>query len=167
MKQLFSLLALFALTVTSYAQSNEEKIERSRDIILGKDQRTETDRSRDVVLGRRSDDRGIYESRSSIEINREYDRKIRQVRNNPDLTRAEKERIIKRMEQERRDRLRKINSRDRDYDRNRDRDYDRDRDRDRDDRYGKNKKVKGNNGKHLGWEKGKGNQKKNKNGRKH
>ena len=161
MKQLFSLLALFALTVTSYAQSNEEKIERSRDIILGKDQRTETDRSRDVVLGRRSDDRGIYESRSSIEINREYDRKIRQVRNNPDLTRAEKERIIKRMEQERRDRLRKINSRDRD------RDYERDRDRDRDDRYGKNKKVKRNNGKHLGWEKGKGNQRKNKNGRRH
>ena len=162
MKQLFSLLALFALTVTSYAQSNEEKIERSRDIILGKDQRTtETDRSRDVILGRRSDDRGVYESRSSTEINREYDRKIREVRNNPDLTRAEKERIIKRMEQERRDRLRKINSRDRDYDR------DRDRDRDRDDRYGKNKKVKGNNGKHLGWEKGKGNQKKNKNGRKH
>lgn len=161
MKQLFSLLALFALTVTSYAQSNEEKIERSRDIILGKDQRTETDRSRDVFLGRRSDDRGVFESRSSTEINREYDRKIRQVRNNPDLTRAEKERIIKRMEQERRDRLRKINSRDRDYDR------DRDRDRDRDDRYGKNKKVKGNNGKHLGWEKGKGNQKKNKNGRKH
>ena len=156
MKQLFSLLALFALTVTSYAQSNEEKIERSRDIILGKDQRTETDRSRDVVLGRRSDDRGIYESRSSSEINREYDRKIRQVRNNPDLTRAEKERIIKRMEQERRDRLRKINSRDRD------RDYDRDRDR-----YGKNKKVKGNNGKHRGWEKGKGNQRKNKNGRRH
>ena len=161
MKQLFSLLALFALTVTSYAQSNEEKIERSRDIILGKDQRTETDRSRDVVLGRRSDDRGIYESRSSTEINREYDRKIRQFRNNPDLTRAEKERIIKRMEQERRDRLRKINSRDRD------RDYDRDRDRDRDDRYGKNKKVKRNNGKHLGWEKGKGNQRKNKNGRRH
>lgn len=162
MKQLFTLLALFALTVTSYAQSNEEKIERSRDIILGKDQRTtETDRSRDVILGRRSDDRGVYESRSSTEINREYDRKIREVRNNPDLTRAEKERIIKRMEQERRDRLRKINSRDRDYDR------DRDGDRDRDDRYGKNKKVKGNNGKHLGWEKGKGNQKKNKNGRKH
>ena len=162
MKQLFTLLALFALTVTSYAQSNEEKIERSRDIILGKDQRTtETDRSRDVILGRRSDDRGVYESRSSTEINREYDRKIREVRNNPDLTRAEKERIIKRMEQERRDRLRKINSRDRDYDR------DRDRNRDRDDRYGKNKKVKGNNGKHLGWEKGKGNQKKNKNGRKH
>lgn len=162
MKQLFTLLALFALTVTSYAQSNEEKIERSRDIILGKDQRTtETDRSRDVILGRRSDDRGVYESRSSTEINREYDRKIREVRNNPDLTRAEKERIIKRMEQERRDRLRKINSRDRHYDR------DRDGDRDRDDRYGKNKKVKGNNGKHLGWEKGKGNQKKNKNGRKH
>ena len=63
------------------------------------------------------------------------------------------------MEQERRDRLRKINSRDRD------RDYD--RDRDRDDRYGKNKKVKRNNGKHLGWEKGKGNQRKNKNGRRH
>ena len=159
MKQLFSLLALFALTVTSYAQSNEEKIERSRDIILGKDQRTETDRSRDVVLGRRSDDRGIYEGRSSSEINREYDRKIRQVRNNPDLTRSEKERIIKRMEQERRDRLRKINSRDRD------RDYD--RDRDRDDRYAKNKKVKRNNGKHLGWEKGKGTQRKNKNGRRH
>ncbi len=158
MKQLFTLLALFALTVTSYAQSNEEKIERSRDIILGKDQRTtETDRSRDVVLGRRSDDGGVYENRSSTEINREYDRKIRQVRNNPDLTRAEKERIIKRMEQERRDRLRKVNSRDGDYDRN----------RDRDDQYGKNKKVKGNNGKHLGWEKGKGNQKKNKNGRKH
>ena len=159
MKQLFSLLILFALTATGYAQSNEEKIERSRDVILGGDRRTsDADRSRDVILGRRTSDRGIGNS-SSTEINREYDRKIRQVRNNPDLTRAEKERIIRRMEQERKDRLRNVDNRR--YDR------DRDRDRDRDDRYGKNKKAKGNNGKHLGWEKGKGNQKKNKNGRKH
>ena len=157
MKQLFTLLVLFALTATSYAQSNEEKIERSRDVILGGDRRTsDADRSRDVILGRRTNDRGIDNS-SSTEINREYDRKIHQVRNNPDLTRAEKERIIRRMEQERKDRLRNVDNRR----------YDRDRDRDRDDRYGKNKKAKGNNGKHLGWEKGKGNQKKNKNGRKH
>ena len=157
MKQLLSLLVLIALTATSYAQSNEEKIERSRDVILGGDRRTsDADRSRDVILGRRTDDRGIDNS-SSTEINREYDRKIREIRNNPDLTRAEKERIIRRMEQERNERLRKADNRR----------YDRDRDRDRDNRYGKNKKVKGNNGKHLGWEKGKGNQKKNKNGRRH
>jgi len=153
MKQLLSLLVLIALTATSYAQSNEEKIERSRDVILGGDRRTsDADRSRDVILGRRTDDRGIDNS-SSTEINREYDRKIREIRNNPDLTRAEKERIIRRMEQERNERLRKADNRR----------YD----RDRDNRYGKNKKVKGNNGKHLGWEKGKGNQKKNKNGRRH
>lgn len=157
MKQLFSLLVLFAFTATTYAQSNEEKIERSRDVILGGDRRTsDADRSRDVILGRRTNDRGINNS-SSTEINREYDRKIRQVRNNPDLTRAEKERIIRRMEQERKDRLRNADNRR----------YDRNRDRDRDYRNSKNKKVKGNNGKHLGWEKGKGNQKKNKNGRKH
>ena len=159
MKQLFSLLVLFAFTATTYAQSNEEKIERSRDVILGGDRRTsDADRSRDVILGRRTNDRGIDNS-SSSEINREYDRKIRQVRNNPDLTRAEKERIIRRMEQERKDRLRHADNRRYDRDRN--------RDRDRDHRYSKNKKVKSNNGKHLGWEIGKGNQKKNKNGRKH
>src|SRR5690606_32635583 len=156
MKQLFSLLILFALTATGYAQSNEEKIERSRDVILGGDRRTsDADRSRDVILGRRTNDRGIDNS-SSTEINREYDRKIRQVRNNPDLTRSEKERIIRRMEQERKDRLRNVDNRRYDRDRN--------RDRDRDDRYRNNKKAKGKNGKLHGWENGKGNKKNKKNG---
>jgi hypothetical protein len=159
MKKLFTFLVLGAFAATSLAQSGDERIERSRDIILGKDRKTtETDRSRDVVLGRRTDD-GIFgtsSSRNASEINREYDRKIREIRNNPNLTNAEKERIIRRMENERRERLRRLDNRDRDY-----------RDRDDDYRNGKHKKSKSNNGKHLGWEKGKGNQMKNKNGRRH
>lgn len=76
-------------------------------------------------------------------INREYDSRISSIRNHPHLSFEEKERRIRQLEAQRERRIRNIYNDNRGYD--------------DDDDYKKNKKYKQNNGKHLGWEKGKGN----------
>ena len=75
-------------------------------------------------------------------MNREYDAKIRSIRNNPNLSRSEKERIIRQLEQDRKKKIRQISDH-------------------RRSEYGKNKKYKKNPGKHKGWSKGKGNKHRN------
>ena len=109
-----------------------------------------TQNPRDVILGGGNNDQNTYPgsypsgSREAQinQINREYDAKIRSIRNNPYLSQAEKDRAIRQLENDRR---RKINAISGSYAKN------------------KNGKAykKGNKGKHLGWEKGKGNPHKN------
>jgi hypothetical protein len=177
MKKVVTLLITVAAFGSSFAQSND--MEEARRIVLGerKDSRSSYPNDpRDVVLG--SDERRVYDrrddrypnrypttSRSRTEqINREYDTKIRSIRNNPHLSSAEKERIIRGLNNERARRIREVNGdyrkyqdkrryEDRRYD---DRRYDR-RDDDDDYKKYKDKKHKGNNGNHYGWQKGKGN----------
>lgn len=161
MKKIMTLALCLGAAVLVSAQSTRE-MEDVKDVILGPRKGTSTTNDKDVVLGR--DDRRVYEndrsrSTEANRINREYDAKIQSIRNNRQLSSAEKERAIRQLEADRNRKLRSLddrNSRDRRYN-------DRD-DRDDDDRrYSKDKnkkykaKKKGNNGKHLGWEKGKGN----------
>jgi hypothetical protein len=177
MKKIVTLLITAAAFSSSFAQSND--IEEAKRIVLGerKDSRSTSPSSdpKDVVLG--SDGRKVYDprdtryptgttSRSRTEqINREYDAKIRSIRNNPNLSAAEKERIIRDLNNERARRLRDVNGDNRKYEERRryeDKRYDRRNDNDDDDKKYKNKKSKGNNGNHYGWQKGKGNPHKNK-----
>lgn len=174
MKRFFTLLAFLLPFLSLMAQS--QTTEEAKRVILGErrdDRNTNTNNGnpKDVVLGR--DGRPIYDERSNYpggnrqgrinEINREYDAKIRSIRNNRTLSRAEQDRIIRDLEQQRNRRIREINGRDdnRRYDNRRnergrdDRDWDDDRDRNKN--KNKYKGNKGNNGKRLGWEKGKGN----------
>ena len=85
------------------------------------------------------------------QVNRDYDAKVYSIRNNPNLSPSEKERVINQLERERRNRINRINQEYNGNNRN-----NRRNDNDDDDRY-----EKKNNGKHLGWEKGKGNPHKN------
>ncbi len=151
-----------AFAATAFSQTNDEEARR---IILGKktgSTSTRTDRQdpRDVVLG---GDRRVYDEQGNRypsgtqgtreqridQVNREYDQKIYSIRNNPNLSSSEKERIIRQLEA---DRARKIKAINKNYD-GRDRKYDDDDDED----YKKNKKYKKDNGNHYGWEKGVGN----------
>ncbi len=162
------------------AQSTRE-MEDTKEIILGPKKSSggssTSDRTpdRDVVLG----DRRVYDKNGTTyprrstgstresqinQVNREYDAKIYSIRNNRYLSAAEKERAIRQLEADRARKVRQINDRyygsnnkrynDRRYD---DKRYD--RRYDDGDRYGKkkHKKYKKDNGKHLGWKKGKGN----------
>jgi hypothetical protein len=175
MKKMVTLLITAAAFSSSFAQSND--MEEAKRVVLGerKDSRTTSPSNdpRDVVLG--SDGKRVYNhkntrypsgstTRSRTEqINREYDAKIRSIRSNPNLSAAEKERIIRDLNNERARRLREVNGDNRRYEdgkRYEDRKYDR-RDDDYDDKKFKNKKSKGNNGNHYGWQKGKGNPHKN------
>ena len=168
MKQIITLLLCAGSFASAQAQTSAEE---SRDIILGKrtgpgsTQNEPT--SRDVILGR--NDGTVYRengtrtnypsgsrSQQTEAVNREYDRKIESIRNNRTLSAAEKDRTIRQLNKDRAERLRRINS-ERDNDR-----YGERNERDRDDRnYKMGKKYKGNNGNHYGWQKGKGNAKKN------
>ncbi len=151
MKKLFTFLLVSSLAVASFAQ------ERGKDVILGPRKNSPnyptSQDGKDIVLGRR-DNGGVYNGSNSDreyrirDINQEYDRKIWTIRNNPDLTSQEKDRIIRRLNKEREERIRQVNG---DYGYG-----------NKNDVYnGKNKKHHKDNGKHLGWEKGKGNQKHN------
>jgi hypothetical protein len=149
MKKILTLLLAVSIFGAVNAQSSKEEARR---IILGKEKNKNgntSQRGRDIVLGKdsRNDDRRVYpnsypSSRQSqaSQINREYDAKIRSIRNNPNLSRAEKDRIIRQLEKDRAAKLRKV----RDHDNN---------------RYHKKKKHS-DNGKHKGWYKGKGNKNK-------
>ena len=167
MKKIMTLLLCLGAAYFASAQSTRE-MEDVKDVIMGPKKgsgSTRTGDDKEVILGR--DDRRVNDSRypsrtsSSTEanrINREYDAKIQSIRNNRQLSAAEKERAIRQLEADRNRKLRSLddrNSRDRRYN-DRDDDDDDRRYSKRDNKNYKNKK-KGNNGKHLGWEKGKGN----------
>lgn len=150
MKKILTLLIAIGAVATMHAQSREE----TRKVILGgsKDRRTN---DRDVVLGRGDDNNGQYpgtyggDRQSQVDqINREYDNKIYSIRNNPNLSNQEKQRIIRELERDRQRRISQVNG----DDNRRNRRYE------NDDRY----ERKGDNGKHKGWYK----KNKNKNGKK-
>ena len=171
MKKIITLLLCTGVFVSTFAQTSSEE---SRRIILGRKSGgstsgtgSRTSDPRDVILGRddrRADDNGRYPSgtygsreEQINQVNREYDYKIQSIRNNPSLSEAEKERMIRQLNADRARRIRELNARTQDRN-DRDRRYDRDdRDDDDDDDYKKDKKYKSNNGNHYGWEKGKGN----------
>jgi hypothetical protein len=159
MKKIITLLVLFGAYTAVSAQTTED----AKRVILGQKKGTQTSPSgdsKDVIFG---GDRRVYDENGNRypttgsngsqidQVNREYDRKIYSIRNNPDLSTAEKERIIRQLEAER---ARKIKAINRQYDDRRDdRRYDDDDDRNDGKKYGKNN----NPGKKLGWEKGVGN----------
>jgi hypothetical protein len=163
MKKFITLLLLAgAVSGTAFSQTPQEE---SRRVILGKGGSktgTGTSDPREVILGRdgRNNETGNpsgTRDQQVNQVNREYNAKIQSIRNNPTLSAAEKERMIRQLENDRQRKINEINRRYNDGNRNRnDRDRD-DRDRDDDDR--KNKKYGKNNnpGKKLGWEKGVGN----------
>jgi hypothetical protein len=172
MKKIVTLFFCVGAVTAAFAQTSEQ--EKARRVILsggGATSKTDKDtrNSRDIILG---GDRSIYNddgnnypypgtyptngSRQAQvdQVNRDYDAKIRSIRNNGQLSSAEKERIIRDLNNDRARVIRQINGRydsDRRYEDRRD-----DRRYDNDDDY-KNKKYKSNNGNHYGWEKGKGN----------
>ena len=144
MKKMLTLLIAIGGFVAVNAQSRREE---ARKVILGQEKnRGNSQRDRDIVLGRGSngDNYPTYPNsypnsrRSRIDqINREYDAKIWSIRNNNTLSSYEKARIIRRLERERAQKIRRANQSNGNY-------------------YGK-----GNNGKHKGWSKGKGHHKRN------
>ena len=149
MKQLITLLIATSTFVAVHAQTSKDEARR---VILGqgKGSSSTSGNGRDVILGggNRSSYPNSYPdnypsgSRQSQidQVNREYDAKIWSIQNNRTLTQAEKDRMIRQLEQDRARRIRQI-------------------DQSGDYNYGKNGKT--NHGKHLGWEKGKGNPHKN------
>jgi hypothetical protein len=159
MKKTTILLLSLGVATAGFSQTDAQK-EEARRVILGGKKETSTPApktgdGRTVILG---GDRDVYgENRTPYpttsgtreqriyEINRAYDAKIISIRNNRTLSPAEKERIIRQLEADRRRKINAVNG-----------EYNGDNDGD-DNRYKKNKKGKGNNGNHYGWEKGKGN----------
>ncbi|MFN2437557.1 MAG: hypothetical protein ABR503_00045 [Chitinophagaceae bacterium] len=158
MKKILNLFICAAAFAFAQAQTPQEEARR---VILGERKTSDRDRSpneRDIILG---DDRRVHDERASrypnsstreqriYEVNREYDAKVESIRNNHYLSSAEKQRMIRQLNNDRARKIQEINIRyeDRRYENRRDKGYD--------DRY-----ERGNNGKHKGWEKGKGNQKK-------
>jgi hypothetical protein len=172
MKKIITLFFCLGAVTAAFAQTAEQ--DEARRVILSGGGAKKTDQdtrnSRDVILGgeRRvydEDDRrtsypypGNYPTSGSRQsqvdqVNRDYDAKIRSIRNNRELSSAEKDRIIRDLNNDRSRVIRQINGR---YESN-NRRYDDDRDRRYDDDDRKDKKYKSNNGNHYGWEKGKGN----------
>lgn len=164
MKKITTLLLAIGSFIAVNAQTSKEEARR---VILGEPKDAPkttptTQNPRDVILGGGNNGGnhptsypGNYPSGSREaqinQINREYDAKIQSIRNNRYLSQAEKDRAIRQLESDRARKIRELNNHY--YGKN-----------DRDKAY-KSKKNKGNNGKHLGWEKGKGNP--HKNGGKH
>ena len=161
MKRLLTLLIAVGTLSTVQAQTSRDEARR---VILGQPKNApSTSNPRDVILGGGNNNGnypntypGNYPSGSRQaqvdQVNREYDSKIQSIRNNPYLTQAEKDRAIRQLENDRNRRLREINGQNGNYARKKGKKYDND-----DDRY----EGRHDNGKHLGWEKGKGNPHKN------
>ena len=164
MKNTTFLLLSFSIATAGFAQTDAKKEEAKRVILGGKKETStpapETGDGRTVILG---GDRDVYgENRTSYpntsgtreqriyEINRAYDAKIISIRNNRTLSPAEKERIIRQLEADRRRKINAVNGNNNNGNEARD-----------DKEYKKSKKHKGNNGNHYGWQKGKGNPHKN------
>ena len=154
MKKIITLLIAAFAFVAVHAQTSKEEARR---VILGQPKKsdgsgTSSRNERDVILG----DNGTKQAQID-QVNREYNAKIAAIRNNPGLSQAEKERMIRQLESERTRKIREINgsygtsgTRNKRYDGDDDDNYKNKKDK-------KNKKYKKDNGKHLGWEKGKGN----------
>jgi len=162
MKKLITLLIASATFAAVHAQTTRDEARR---VILGQEKgNNSTSRNgRDVILGGGNETTypnsypNNYPSGSRQteidRINRDYDAKIWSIRNNNTLSTEEKARMIRQLEQDRASKIRRINQSD-GYGK-KGKKYDND-----DDDYGKGY-GKTNNGKHLGWEKGKGNPHKN------
>lgn len=162
MKNIITLLLSFTLVTAAFAQTETQREEAKRVILGEKKSSTSTStskESRGVILG--GDNRTTtgerypksYPTSSSreqriAEINREYDAKIYSIRNNPTLSRSEKDRMIRDLEAERQRKIDAINNSY--YSKKKRSDDDDDRDQ-------KFEKHKSNPGHHYGWEKGKGN----------
>jgi hypothetical protein len=153
MKKIITLLFAATAFVSVQAQTSREE---ARKVVLGgqkgsttttKTPDSRTENPRDVVLGGSNSESSSRQAQID-QVNREYDAKISSIRNNPTLTQEEKDQAIARLERDRARKIRAINNQDDNYN---------------DDKNSgkKNKKAKGNNGKHLGWEKGVGNPHKN------
>ena len=150
MKKIITLLIAAGTFVTLHAQTSKEEARR---VVLGEPKNgtsTPSRSGRDVVLGgdntrtnpnNRNYPYGSREAQSE-QINREYDAKINSIRNNVYLSQSEKQKMIAQLEKDRAKKLRELNN---NY---KGKKYD---DEDHHD-----------NGKHKGWEKGKGNQGKDK-----
>ena len=169
MKNILTLLVCSLFVRAAFAQTDAQKEEAKRVILGPKKTSTSTSKTGDdksVILGG-GDNRTVYgetdphypqrypststsREQRIYDINRTYDAKIASVRNNPTLSRAEKERIIRQLEADRRRRIDAVNGSYHGKDRRNDDDDDHDD-------YKKHQKAKGNNGNHYGWEKGKGN----------
>lgn len=165
MKKLITLLLATGAFVAIHAQTSKDEARR---IILGQEKggnnnNTSSRNGRDVVLGGGNEKTypNSYPNnypagsrKAEVDrVNREYDQKIWSIRNNNRLSSEEKTRIIRQLEQDRAKKIRQINQSDRYGYGKKGKKYD-------DDDYGK-RYGKSNNGKHLGWEKGKGNPHKN------
>lgn len=148
MKKILTLLIAVGAFATLHAQSREE----TRRVILGgsKDNGSNGGRERDVILGGGNNGgqyptypNGSYGSsrQSQIDqVNRDYDAKVYSIRNNPNLSYEEKDRMIRQLERDRQRRIDQIN-------------------RQNNDSYGNydDRQYRKDNGKHKGWYKGKGN----------
>ncbi|MBO9683098.1 MAG: DUF1542 domain-containing protein [Flavisolibacter sp.] len=165
MKKLITLLLATGAFVAVHAQTSKDEARR---IILGQEKggnnNTNSRNGRDVVLGGGNEKTypnsypNNYPAGSRQaevdRVNREYDQKIWSIRNNNRLSSEEKTRIIRQLEQDRAKKIRQVNQSDRYGYGKKGKKYD------DDDDYGK-RYGKSNNGKHSGWEKGKGNPHKN------
>jgi hypothetical protein len=172
MKKITTLLIAVGAFVAVQAQTSREEARR---IILGSPKGSSTttypsstsQNPRDIILGGGGNNGTTYPnsypssypagSREAQvdQVNREYNAKIQSVRNNPYLSQAEKDRAIRQLENDRARRIRAIYGQSGNYNKGNHKRYD--RDEDDDDRY----EGRHDNGKHLGWEKGKGNPHKN------
>lgn len=162
MKKLITLLIAAGAFATLNAQTSRDE---ARKVILGQDKRngSGSGEGRDVILGggNRNDyptypnsyPTGSREAQVD-QVNREYDQKIWSIRNNNTLSADEKARMIRQLEQDRSRRIRQINQ-------SQGGDYGKNGKRNDDDDYRNKGYGKKDNGRHLGWEKGKGNPHKN------
>lgn len=149
MKKIITLLVAFSAFMSLNAQTTRDEARR---VILGQPKNS-PGRTSDGTYGRNGYPTSSYPNgsrQSEIDqVNRDYDQKIYSIRNNPNLTQEEKDRMIRQLERDRQRRINQINNR---YDGSNNNDgYDRKR-RNGDDEYDRK-----DNGKHLGWEKGVGN----------
>jgi hypothetical protein len=164
MKKMITLLVAVIATTTLFAQTAEEKA-RARDKVFGnhKNGSSTTTYPNSYPTNYPNTYPGSYPSGSREaaidQVNRDYDAKIASIQNNPYLSAEEKDRQIRQLNRDRQRRIDEINrqygygSSNGGYSKKKGKHHD---DEDDDDRYEK-KNGKGNNGKHLGWEKGKGN----------
>jgi len=148
MKKIISILITVGAFVTSFAQS--PTIDKAKEVITKEPRNTTSTYPNDKRVG--DDNASRYPTSASREaeindINRYYNSKIEAVRRNPLLSAEEKERRIRELEYERAQKVREINKR---YSGDT---YSKNKSNGKNKAYGK----KDNPGKHLGWEKGKGN----------
>lgn len=145
MKKLIILIVITASTISSFGQSRT--IDKAKEVIT-----KEPTNSPNYPDNRRvgTDNYPTAGSREAeiSEINRRYDAKIQAVRANPLLSAEEKERRIRDLEYERAQQVRQVNNRY--YGNN-------SGSKNKNKTQGKAFNKKDNPGKHLGWEKGKGN----------